>query len=145
MGWVGFSHLELQGEGRLCQAGPAQHRGVCVTQGWGHSGHISKFCWGWGGDKENARKTELIQLKERAAAAEGAGARGEVSHTMLRVTKNSIYSIVLSVLLSTGPGVFQGQGMVPEPGNGSRAQQQQLQRVCALLLSRPDATAPGHP
>lgn len=50
---------------------------------------------------ERLEKGESNQLQERAAAAEGAGGR-EVSHNMCSVTKNSLYSVVLMVLLLTG-------------------------------------------
>lgn len=51
--------------------------------------------------KENTRKIKLVQPQHGAAAAEGAGG-GDVSQDMRSVTENSLYSIVLMVLLSTG-------------------------------------------
>lgn len=89
----GCSHPEIQGWGSLCGAGPAQF----VPPRAGDTPSSA----GGGGKKENTRKIKLIQLQEGAAAAEGAGG-GEVSHDMRSVTENSLYSIVLMVLLSTG-------------------------------------------
>lgn len=124
LGWAGLAFPtwgSKEGEPVSGWASSAQ-RGFCHP-GLGTLRAHQQVLLGVGGikkisGKQNSTDSKRGQLQQRVQ-----GTRGEVSHLMLSVTKNSIYSTVLSVLLSVRSGVFQGQGVVSEPGSGSRARE----------------------
>lgn len=108
--WGGLGWLFPPGDPRRGEPVPgwasSALRGLCHP-GLGTLRAHQQDLLGVGGDTENIRGTNLIQLQSL---------QGEVSHNMHGVTKKSKYSMVCSC----------PQGYArdfPEPGNGSRARE----------------------